>query len=260
MRQKTGRHIEQGATDFLLTGKVFCGLCGDAMTGDSGTSKNGVAHYYYTCHGRKSGKGCKKRSVRKDYLEDLVLRFIVDQCLTGQEREKIADAIIEAQKKQDQSSPLAAMEKELGETEKKIDNINRAIESGVWNSSTSVRLKALEDTADDLRLSIEKMRFTQSQLLTRDRVLFYLDKMAHYDLTRPGRRRQLIDAFLNAVFVYDDFARVVINCVDGNATLPLSDLEALDLPQGAPCSDSGTTGAPFVTHPNTRMVIYTIAV
>lgn len=260
MKQKTGRHIEQGSTDFLLTGKVFCGHCGDAMTGDSGTSKNGATHYYYTCHGRKSGKGCKKKSVRKDYLEDLVLRFIVDQCLTGPEREKIADAIIEAQKKQDHASPLAAMEKEYTETQKKIDNINRAIESGIWNSSTSVRLKTLEDAADDLRQNIDKLRYAQAQLLTRDRVLFFLDKMARYDLAVPARRKQLIDTFLNAVFVYDDHAHIVINCVEGNATLPLSDLEGLDLPSGVPCSDCGTTGAPFVTHPNTRVVIYTIGV
>lgn len=260
MKQKTGRHIEQGSTDFLLTGKAFCGHCGDAMTGDSGTSKTGALYYYYTCHGRKSGKGCRKRSIRKDYLEDVVLRFIVDHCLTGPEREKIADAIIAAQKKQDHASPLAAMEKELTETQKKIDNINRAIESGIWNTSTAARLKSLEDAADDLRLSVDRLRFTQSQLLTRDRVLFFLDKMARYDLAAPARRKQLIDTFLNAVFVYDDHAHIVINCVEGNATLPLSDLAALDLPPGVSGSDSTTGGAPFVTHPNTRMVIYTIAV
>ena len=257
MKQKTGRHIEQGAVDFLLTGKAFCGYCGDAMTGDSGTSKTGTSYYYYTCHGKKSGKGCHKRSVRKEYLEDTVLRFIVDHCLNGPEREKIADAIIAAQKKQDRSSPLATMEKELTETQKKIENINRAIESGIWNSSTSIRLKSLEDAADDLRISIDRLRFTQSQLLTRDRVLFFLDKMAHYDLEVPARKKQLIDTFVNAVFVYDDHAHIVINCVEGNDTLPLSDLAFLDLPA---CSPSTTDGAPFVTHPNMRTVIYTMAV
>ena len=260
MKQKTGRHVEQGQTDFLLTGKAFCGLCGDAMTGDSGTSKNGETHYYYTCHGRKSGKGCKKKSIRKDDLEHVVVRFIVDHALTGSEREKIADAILAAQREQEKKSPLASMEKELQETQKKIDNVNSAIEAGIWNSSTSVRLKSLEDTASDLALSIEKLRFTQSQLLTRERILFFLDKMAHYDISNPARRKQLIDTFLNAVFVFDGYAHIVINCVEGNSTIPLSDLTDLDLPTGPPCSDSVTGGAPFVTHPNTRMVIYTIAV
>ena len=230
------------------------------MIGDSGTSKTGAAHYYYTCQGRKSRKGCRKKSLRKEYLEDAVLRFIVENCLTGPEREKIADAIIAAQHEQEKKSPLAAMEKELSETQKKIDNVNSAIESGIWNSSTAVRLKSLEDAAADLRLSIEKLKFSQAQLLTRDRVLFFLDKMARYDLSSPARRKQLIDTFLNAVYVFDGYAHIVINCVEGNARVPLSDLEALDLPPVPWCSDSDTGGAPFVTHPNSRIVIYTIAV
>ena len=45
MKGKTARHVEQGAVDYLLTGKAFCGLCGAAMIGDSGTSKNGTRHY-----------------------------------------------------------------------------------------------------------------------------------------------------------------------------------------------------------------------
>lgn len=257
MKQKTGRHVEQGQTDFLLTGKAFCGHCGDAMTGDSGTSRDGTAHYYYTCHGRKSGKGCRKKSVRKDYLEETVIQFIVKHCLSGPEREKIADAILEAQKKQDHASPLAEMERELRETEKRIDNVNNAIEAGIWNASTAARLKSLEDTAADLRLTIDKLKFTQEQLLTRDRILFFLDKMAKYDLSVPLRRKQLIDTFLNAVFVYDDHARIVINCVEGNETVTLADLE--EIPPGE-CSDSVTDGAPFVTHPNIRVVIYTVAV
>lgn len=242
MKQKTTRRYEKNPVDFLLSGKVFCGYCGASMVGDSGTSKTGALHYYYTCQGKKSRKGCHKKSIRKDYLEDTVLHFIVTQCLTGTEQEKIADAIITAQRDQEKSSPLASMEKEYAETQKKIDNVNNAIEAGVFNSSTAIRLKFLEDTAADLLRSIEHYRFSQSQLLTRDRILFFLDKMAHYDMSDPHRRRQLIDTFLNTVFVYDGYARIVINCIDGNTQISLSDLESLDLP--AHGSDIDTDGLP----------------
>ena len=46
MKKKSGRHIEQHAIDYLLTGKAFCGHCNAAMIGDSGTSKDGTRHYY----------------------------------------------------------------------------------------------------------------------------------------------------------------------------------------------------------------------
>ena len=60
MRKKTARHIEQGAVDYLLTGKAYCGHCGAAMIGDSGTSRTGARHYYYTCQAHKARKGCDK--------------------------------------------------------------------------------------------------------------------------------------------------------------------------------------------------------
>ena len=260
MRQKTSRHYEKHPIDFLLTGKAFCGHCGAAMVGDSGTSKTGETHYYYTCQGKKARKGCKKKSLRKDYLEDKVLSFLVNECLTGPEREKIADAFIASQMEEQKNSPLASMEKELSETQKKIDNVNNAIESGIWNNSTAIRLKSLEDTAADLRLSIDQYRFSQSQLVNRDRVLFFLGKMANYDLTNPVYRRRLIDTFVNAVYVYDGYIRIVVNLIEGNDRIPLSDLEELDLPPAPSGSDSITDGPPFVTHPNFRIVIYTIAV
>ncbi|MBQ7655428.1 MAG: hypothetical protein IJI53_10150, partial [Clostridia bacterium] len=47
----------------------------------------------------------------------------------------------------------------------------------------------------------------------------------------------------NAVYVYDGYLRIAINCVEGNERMPLSDLESLDLPPAPPCSDSNTDGA-----------------
>ena len=263
MRQKTTRHVETSPADFLLTGKCFCGYCGEGMVGDSGTSKNGVTHYYYTCHGRKARKGCKKKSVKKEYLEDLIIHHIVTVCFSDPERNRIADAVMEAQRQEDASSPLAAMEAEYKDVKKKIDNINDAIESGIWNSSTSVRLKALEDTAEELRKSIETARFYKSQHVTREDVLQFLDEMSALDPEDPAMRKTLIHAFVNAVYLFDDHLRLVINCSDGNARIPLEDLPEKDLNELPPlgsCSDNDTNRPPDTPQSNTRLVSYRIPV
>ena len=39
--------------DYLLTTKLFCGLCERMMIGESGTSHTGDKHYYYKCAGAK---------------------------------------------------------------------------------------------------------------------------------------------------------------------------------------------------------------
>ena len=141
---------------------------------------------------------------------------------------------------------------ELKETEKKISNINDAIENGIWNSSTSIRLKSLEDTASALRSSIAEIDFSRNQLLDRDRILFFLSRMAKYDLNNQDRKKQLIATFINSVFVYDHTLKIVINAVEGQATLKHSELPS--------CSDEGSSGLPRVTHPTRWVAIYTIAV
>ncbi|MBQ9212071.1 MAG: recombinase family protein [Clostridia bacterium] len=276
MKKKTTRHFKNSPADFLLTGKAFCGLCGRPMVGDSGKSHTGAMHYYYTCTGRNGRNGlspkCDKKSVRRDWLEKNVLDFIYDRCLTGPEREKITDAIVSAQLESEKSSPRSAMASELKDTEKKISNINDAIENGIWNSSTSIRLKALEDAAEQLRASIAEIDLSRAQLLDRDRILFFLEKMSQYNRDDPDRRRQLISTFINAVFVFDDHLLIVINAVEGNVTVSLSDLVDSDGFEGEKVRDSSclahqtrlirtfADGLPHVPRSNKRVVVYTIAV
>ena len=252
MKNKTARHVEQGAVDYLLTGKAFCGLCGAAMVGDSGTSKTGARHYYYSCYHRKHDKACTKKAVQKDALENAVVSFVLDHVLSDSEIDKIADAVLALQAEELKNSPLAALETEHKDVTKKIDNINNAIAAGIWNTSTSVKLKELEDLAENLRVSIETMRYSQSQLIDRDRVFFFLHRFTTGNREDPLLRRSIIDTFVNAVYVYDDHLKIVINNVEGNERIPLT-----DLPPDS--SDSDISGLPDVSRPNPRITIYRIA-
>ena len=253
MKKKSGRHIEQHAVDYLLTGKAFCGHCNAAMIGDSGTSKDGTRHYYYSCQARKARKGCTKKSVQKQYLESAVVDFVLDHVLSEPQIEKTADAVMALQAEELKSSPLAAMEAERAEVLKQIDNINNAIAAGVWSSSTVEKLKELESSAESLRVSCETLRFSQSQLLDRDRVLFFLHRFTKGDRSDPLLRRHIIETFVNAVYVFDDHLKLVINNCEGNQRVPLADLPS-------DCSDNDNNGVLIVTHPNTRVTVYRIAV
>ena len=43
------------------------------MFGECGTGRNKVVHHYYKCATAKRFKTCKKKTVRKEWLEDLVI-------------------------------------------------------------------------------------------------------------------------------------------------------------------------------------------
>lgn len=251
MKKKTGRHIEQRAVDYLLTGKAVCGYCEASMIGDSGTSKDGTRYHYYSCQAHKAKKGCKKKSVRKEYLEDLVVDFVLDHVLSDENIQATVDDVMALQAEEAKSSPLASMESERSEILKQIDNINNAIAAGIWNASTSAKLKTLEDAAESLRVSIETLKYSQSQLVDPDRVLFFLHRFTKGDRNDPLLRQHIIDMFINAVYVYDDHLHIVTNNRDGIHTR---------FPLPPECSDNSDCSVPPVIHPNTDVTIYTIAI
>lgn len=66
-------------------------------------------------------------------------------------------------------------------------------------------------------------------------------------------RQHIIETFVNAVYVYDDHLKLVTNNCEGNQRVPLPDLP----PE---CSDKNDFSVPTVSHPNTRVTIYRIAI
>ena len=230
MREKTGRHIEKNNVEFLLTGKAFCGHCGKPMIGDSGTSKTHTTYYYYSCQNHKNRTGCDKKSVRKDALEDFVIDFLMENVLSGPEMERIADAVYNHQQKEREASPLRAMQKELASVERKISNINDAIADGVWSASTAAKLKELESAAAKLQQSIVTTEYKESLFLDRDDILYFLTGFSRLDRKDPDNRRTLVRLFLNAVYVYDDHYRIIVNTSDESVTIPFADLPPEDDP------------------------------
>ena len=60
-RRAPARH--KAEDDYLLTTKLFCGMCGAMMFGECGTSRNKNVHHYYKCANAKRTKTCKKKTV-----------------------------------------------------------------------------------------------------------------------------------------------------------------------------------------------------
>ena len=69
--------------DYLLTGKLFCSLCMANMVGESGTGKSGTTFNYYKCIARKQGSDCKKKTVKKAWIENYVATAVYDIVLSN---------------------------------------------------------------------------------------------------------------------------------------------------------------------------------
>ena len=128
---------------YLLTTKLFCGHCGTAMNGESGKSRNGTVHRYYKCHAvKKKLNDCKKKAVKKEWIEDLVVNETMAMLMDDDMIDAIVSMLMRLQ--DEETSDLPMYEKQLRETETAIDNIVTAIMGGIASKALQTKLAQLD--------------------------------------------------------------------------------------------------------------------
>lgn len=214
---------------YLLTTKLFCGKCESFMVGESGTSRNKSFHQYYKCVCVKNKNGCDKKTVKKDWIENLVVNETLKMLMDDKLIEALTDMLFDLQKKENTSIPQ--LKKQLSETDTAIQNMLNAIQQGIFTSSTKQRLEELEETKSGLEASLmnEEMK---KPLLTKEQISFWLFKFRKTDITNYEQRQRLVDSFINAIYLYDDKLILTFNYKDGSKTITLADIEGSDLGVG----------------------------
>ena len=210
-----GKRKRTEGVDYILTGKLYCGKCKNRMTGESGTNKKGVVYRYYTCHGRKNKKsGCDMKPLPKEMIEDAIIRITQKDVLTDEMINHLAMRVMELQASDAEDPKIKAMERTLRDTNKKIDNIMTAIESGIITPTTKDRLLTLEADRERISAGIAGAR-AKKTTYTEDEIRFYLKSFRDGDADNPEFARNIVDVFVNMVYIYDDYAVMFYNFTDG---------------------------------------------
>ena len=230
-RNKRAPAMSKADEAFLLTTKLFCGKCGRLMVGESGTSHTGKKHYYYKCGSAKRKTGCTKKAVKKDWIENLVVERTMQMIFDDTTLNAIASMVLDVQARENTSLPV--LKAQLAQTEQGIQNMLNAIQQGIFTVSTKQRLEELEATKERLTVSILQEEL-QKPHLSREQILFFLQRFRAIDTTKQEQRQRLIDSFVNAVYVYDDKIILTFNYQDGTETITLDDINGSDLEAGCP--------------------------
>ena len=249
-RKAPARH--KAEDDYLLTTKLFCGYCGAYLCGESGKSRNGTVHHYYKCVSvKKKRTDCKKKPVRKQWLEDLVVNEVMKVVMDDQAIEAIVAMVMDLQDRENTSLPL--YEQQLREAETGINNLLNAIQQGILTKSTKSRLEELEAAKEDLEIKIANEKIAKPRI-SPEFVTFWLHKFRKLDVRQQSHRKMLIDAFVNAIYLYDDKLVLTFNYKDGTRTITLDDVkEAVKNNTG---SDLDCRGAPKYRLPLTGRPIF----
>ena len=215
--------------DYLLTTKLFCGMCGAMMFGECGTGRNKVVHHYYKCATAKRFKTCKKKTVRKEWLEDLV----VAETMKLIQDDAVIDAIVaEVMELQDQeNTTLPLLEKQMREVENGIENMLNAIQAGVLTNSTKSRLEKLEAQQKELEVRITEEKIARPRL-SENQVRFWLTRFRKLDPNVKSHRETLINTFVNVVYLYDEKVLITFNYKDGTKTITFDEIAAKDASEG----------------------------
>lgn len=228
-KKKVGKHPD--TEYFMLSGKLFCGECGAAMTGDSGTSRNGEKHYYYTCAERKSKRSCKKKSEKKDFIEWYICEQTVLNVLTDENIKKIAKLVIAKQEEDKHTFERKTIESQLQEIDKKFDKLADAFintPTPAFAKKIENQCKDLEEQKEALTARLNELKLTEEIRLTVKDVEGYLKSFTKGDLLDKSFRYRLIKALINCVYLYDDKIVIYFNLRDSKSIHYIDVINDLD--------------------------------
>lgn len=239
-----GRHRENG--DYMLTGKLFCGLCGSPMVGVSGTSRSGELHFYYSCNKRRVEHNCKKQHVKRDWIEQLVVQTALDYVLQDNVIQWIADAVMAYQEREGNSAVLLGLREELAQNQKATENVMKAIEAGIITQTTKDRLIELEAETNRLKnaIHLEEASLTH---IERDFIVYWMEQFRGGNVESAGFRRKVIDSFVNAVYLWDDHIRIAFNYSGKGSAVDINIIMEAEAMAGLGCSYN-ISSTPLLTY------------
>ena len=195
---------------YLLTGKIFCGCCGSAMTGHSHNPR-GKVYVYYSCSGKErlpAGK-CPQKLIQRDPLENWIVNIIKNKILSDDNLYTLAHDMAEAdaercascRKEKDALTTAKIM------AERKLDNLYKIFENGIADDYDIERLQNVKLELNDIKEKLKQIEnyknlppISEAEILRtlkllKKKILENDDKMA---------KKILIDLFVEQVSINTD--------------------------------------------------------
>ena len=207
----------------LLTGMLFCGHCGAAMVGTSGTSQTGTRHYYYTCLNKQHRKQCTAKNIRRDDLEKLILQKTVTLLNNKEAVSLIVNQAIKVMQQDQQNDvELENICAQIIDISNRLKNCMDAVDKGLATTSIVQRIEDYEkqlSVLKDAKIAAERKK--DALHLTADHIKFFLHELiAGYGKKANQYRNDLFSAFIRQIIVYDDYIEIRYNYKKELPTLP----------------------------------------
>ena len=191
---------------YILTGKAFCGYCGDSMTAGGGTSHTGAKHYYYVCHQKRKG-GCRKSSDNKNNLEYTVAKAVYDFLSRRENAEIAAQDTIRHYEQRTGEDSLRSIEARIRHAQDEAEQLTNAFilaRNELLRANIEKKMTEQEILIKDLCASKAQIELERGKKITKEKIIDFIAEMLKGDPSDKGYQKKLIDNLVYKVFVYDD--------------------------------------------------------
>ena len=144
----------------LLTGICFCAKCGGAMTLRTGKSGQ---YRYYTCstRARQGQTGCSGRTIRMDYLDELITSHVEQRLLDMRRITVLLESLLDrrAERADNERGRVTELRRQAADAEGKLTRLYAAIESGLADledANLKGRLAELKQIRDAARADADR--------------------------------------------------------------------------------------------------------
>ncbi len=199
-------------TEYLLTGKLYCGNCKEKMTGVSGTSKTKQLHTYYACkNARNKDNNCKAKHVKKTDIEDLVVKFASD-LLTDEIINEIAKGVVNKSNEQD-TAELKVIQKNITDIEKRKTNLLKSISQCENDDVRKELFNEISKLTEKMKEYEEALTQEENKIimLTVSEVKYFLKQLKKGNINDLKYKKLLINTFINKVYLYTNKVIIVYN-------------------------------------------------
>lgn len=209
LEKYANRRRQRTDFDFILTGKLVCAHCGHSVSGSTANEKN---HYYYCRHCAKEHRHC----IPAEYLHDRV-RDALATYLSLEKVDELADAMYFEYRKEQIQDIRPALERELKDVEKQLQNAVQAILRGVDLDTLTDSIEQLKARRETLRRSIDEAP-TPMPKLKRDYFVAMLRHLISHN------ESDLLNIVVNRIILNDEQVVICINLTDEAQLPPLEQI------------------------------------
>ena len=204
--------------EYLLSGKIICGECGNPYAGNSRKPRHDHPLYVsYKCTRRNQReKNCTNPEINRDKLERLVLEKLTTVLFNPDVIPDIVRVYNDhvASKSGSARERLNALKSQIKDVERKINNaVNLMIETG--SPALKNKLGELEETKEKLLFELNDVESSLKHDEFSEEKIRKLFSKAEHQLKNGtlANRRMIIDQYIDKVVIYKDRIEVYMNLV-----------------------------------------------